>query len=190
VIVGWTIIGLCVEAYGFWLLFCEFLPTVLQFSRRVPFMSKFLDMPFLKVVSSPAARQASRCHSKWHACGHCALQRLSKHMCAMPNHTGAGVGERNPPGMTPCCDYLDCPERQRVGRQTDCMWCVNTTDRVTLCRYCVLLLPDNQQDFTYGRPANKHGGCKWAQPVTVTADCIPCSSKCIQVILPRREQPR
>lgn len=51
VIVGWTIIGLCVEAYGFWLLFCEFLPTVLQFSRRVPFMSKVLDMPFLKVVS-------------------------------------------------------------------------------------------------------------------------------------------
>lgn len=51
VVVGWTIIGLCVEAYGFWLLFCEFLPTVLQFSRRVPFMSKVLDMPFLKVVS-------------------------------------------------------------------------------------------------------------------------------------------
>lgn len=45
-------IGLCIEAYGFWLLFCEFLPTVLQFSRRVPFMSKVLDMPFLKVVSS------------------------------------------------------------------------------------------------------------------------------------------
>lgn len=52
VIVGWTMIGLCIEAYGFWLLFCEFLPTVLQFSRRVPFMSKVLDMPFLKVVSS------------------------------------------------------------------------------------------------------------------------------------------
>lgn len=50
VIVGWTIVGVCVEAYGFWLLFCEFLPTVLQFSRRVPFMSKVLDMPFLKVV--------------------------------------------------------------------------------------------------------------------------------------------
>lgn len=52
VIIGWTIIGLCVEAYGFWLLFCEFIPTVLQFSRRVPFMSKVLDMPFLKVVSN------------------------------------------------------------------------------------------------------------------------------------------
>lgn len=57
VIVGWTIIGLCVEAYGFWLLFCEFLPTVLQFSRRVPFMSKVLDMPFLKVVSKQGAQQ-------------------------------------------------------------------------------------------------------------------------------------
>lgn len=54
VIVGWTIVGLGVEAYGFWLLFCEFLPTVLQFSRRVPFMSKVLDMPVLKVVSCNA----------------------------------------------------------------------------------------------------------------------------------------
>lgn len=51
VIIGWTVIGLVVEAYGFWLLFCEFLPTVLQFSRRIPFLSKLLDMPFLKVVS-------------------------------------------------------------------------------------------------------------------------------------------
>lgn len=50
VIIGWTVIGLCLEAYGFWLLFCEFLPTVLQFSRRVPFMSKVLEMPFLKAV--------------------------------------------------------------------------------------------------------------------------------------------
>lgn len=50
VIVGWTVIGLCVEAYGFWLLFCEFIPTVLQFSRRVPFLSKALDLPFFKAV--------------------------------------------------------------------------------------------------------------------------------------------
>jgi hypothetical protein len=76
VIVGWTIIGLCVEAYGFWLLFCEFLPTVLQFSRRVPFMSRFLDMPFLKVVSSPAVMQASSCHNSWHAYGYCVLRRV------------------------------------------------------------------------------------------------------------------
>jgi hypothetical protein len=55
VIIGWTVIGLCVEAYGFWLLFCEFIPTVLQFSRRVPFLSKALDLPFLKVVRSAAA---------------------------------------------------------------------------------------------------------------------------------------
>lgn len=51
VIVGWTMIGLVVEAYGFWLLFCEFIPTVLTFSRRVPFLSKVLDMPALKLVS-------------------------------------------------------------------------------------------------------------------------------------------
>lgn len=52
VIVGWTIIGLCLEAYGFWLLFCEFIPVVLQYARRVPFMSKVLDIPGLKAVGS------------------------------------------------------------------------------------------------------------------------------------------
>jgi hypothetical protein len=51
VIIGWTIIGLCLEAYGFWLLFCEFIPVVLQYSRRIPFMSKVLDVPGLKAVS-------------------------------------------------------------------------------------------------------------------------------------------
>jgi hypothetical protein len=54
VIIGWTIIGLCLEAYGFWLLFCEFIPVVLQYSRRIPFMSKVLDVPGLKAVSGAA----------------------------------------------------------------------------------------------------------------------------------------
>lgn len=50
VIIGWTFIGLLVEAYGFWLLFCEFLPAVVQYARRMPFISKALDVPWLKQV--------------------------------------------------------------------------------------------------------------------------------------------
>jgi len=43
-------VGLILEAYGFWLLFMEFIPTALQFFRRVPFMSRVLEMPFMKAV--------------------------------------------------------------------------------------------------------------------------------------------
>jgi hypothetical protein len=50
VLVGWTVVGLCVELYGFWLLFCEFIPTALQFFRRTPVLGKLLDMPLLKMV--------------------------------------------------------------------------------------------------------------------------------------------
>ena len=42
--------GLLLEAYGFWLLFCEFFPTVLQFFRKVPFMGRMLDLPVIKTV--------------------------------------------------------------------------------------------------------------------------------------------
>lgn len=50
VVYGWTVVGLLLEAYGFWLLFCEFFPTVLQFLRRVPVLSKILDLPILKLL--------------------------------------------------------------------------------------------------------------------------------------------
>ncbi len=53
VIVGWTFVGLCVEAYGFFLLFCEFFPTALQFVRRIPMLGKVLDLPVVKMVSRP-----------------------------------------------------------------------------------------------------------------------------------------
>ncbi|KAL6761661.1 vesicle transport protein [Haematococcus lacustris] len=50
VVVGWTVIGLLLEAFGFWLLFCEFIPTALQFVRRVPVLGKVLDFPLLKMI--------------------------------------------------------------------------------------------------------------------------------------------
>jgi hypothetical protein len=50
VVIGWTFIGLLLEAYGFWLLFCEFIPTVLSYSRRVPFVGRMLEVPWLRNV--------------------------------------------------------------------------------------------------------------------------------------------
>jgi hypothetical protein len=50
VVAGWTVVGFLAEGFGFWLLFCEFLPTVLGYLRRVPFLAKVLDNPALKSV--------------------------------------------------------------------------------------------------------------------------------------------
>eukprot|EP01024_Parvocaulis_polyphysoides_P010831 TRINITY_DN13808_c0_g1_i3.p3 TRINITY_DN13808_c0_g1~~TRINITY_DN13808_c0_g1_i3.p3 ORF type:complete len:140 (+),score=28.28 TRINITY_DN13808_c0_g1_i3:156-575(+) len=47
---GWTIIGLIIETYGFWLLFAAFFPTALQFFRKLPYVGKILDAPFLKSI--------------------------------------------------------------------------------------------------------------------------------------------
>ncbi len=57
VVVGWTIVGLLVEAYGFWLLFCEFIPRLLQFAPRIPYLSSIFNIPGVRGVSvlGPAA---------------------------------------------------------------------------------------------------------------------------------------
>jgi hypothetical protein len=54
VVWGWSIVGFILETYGFWLLFSGFFPTALSFLRRVPFLGKILDAPFLKTVSAQA----------------------------------------------------------------------------------------------------------------------------------------
>jgi len=41
---------MAVEAYGFWLLFAGFFPTVLGFLRRAPGLGPVLDLPILKSV--------------------------------------------------------------------------------------------------------------------------------------------
>eukprot|EP00775_Hariotina_reticulata_P013720 gene13720-13842_t len=56
VVIGWTIIGLCIEAYGFWLLFCEFIPVVLQYSRRIPFLTKTNGQGIKAMLISKAKR--------------------------------------------------------------------------------------------------------------------------------------
>ena len=48
VIMGWAATGMAVEAYGFWLLFAGFFPTVLGFLRRAPMLGPLLDNPGVK----------------------------------------------------------------------------------------------------------------------------------------------
>ena len=47
-LMGWAATGMAVEAYGFWLLFAGFFPTVLGFLRRAPVLGPLLDAPGVK----------------------------------------------------------------------------------------------------------------------------------------------
>merc|ERR1712137_1063669 len=44
-LLGWTIIGMLVEAYGFFNLFGDFFPIVLATLHRVPVIGPLLDLP-------------------------------------------------------------------------------------------------------------------------------------------------
>jgi len=50
ILVKWALVGICVETYGFWLLFSGFFPVVLGFLRRLPVLGRVLDLPVLKTV--------------------------------------------------------------------------------------------------------------------------------------------
>lgn len=51
VLYGWAVLGMCLESYGFWVLFSGFFPTILGYLRGIPMLGSFLDTPFLKSVS-------------------------------------------------------------------------------------------------------------------------------------------
>ena len=55
VVVGWAVVGMAIEAYGFWLLFAGFFPTALAFLRRVPGLGALLDLPVVKHVLNRVA---------------------------------------------------------------------------------------------------------------------------------------
>ncbi|EFJ15914.1 hypothetical protein SELMODRAFT_179899 [Selaginella moellendorffii] len=46
VILGWPVVGMIIEAYGFIILFSGFLPTVVVFLYRVPVLGWFFQHPF------------------------------------------------------------------------------------------------------------------------------------------------
>ncbi|KAL3137128.1 hypothetical protein ABBQ32_006700 [Trebouxia sp. C0010 RCD-2024] len=55
ILIKWALVGICVETYGFWLLFSGFFPTVLGFLRRLPVLGSILDLPILKTVLNKLA---------------------------------------------------------------------------------------------------------------------------------------
>ncbi|XP_072034795.1 vesicle transport protein GOT1B-like [Amphiura filiformis] len=57
VLIGWPLIGMCVETYGFFLLFGGFLPVAINFLRRVPVIGTLLNLPG---ISSLVARFEDR----------------------------------------------------------------------------------------------------------------------------------
>ena len=66
VVWGWAIVGMAVEAYGFWLLFAGFFPTVLSFLRRIPVLGSAVDLPMLKSVRR-RHRPGGETLISWHA---------------------------------------------------------------------------------------------------------------------------
>ena len=51
VLLGWPIIGMCVELYGFVVLFSGFFPVAVNFLRRIPVIGTILNMPPIGTVS-------------------------------------------------------------------------------------------------------------------------------------------
>ncbi|XP_016135795.1 golgi transport 1Ba isoform X1 [Sinocyclocheilus anshuiensis] len=47
VLIGWPIIGVILEFYGFFLLFRGFFPVVVGFIRRIPVLGYLLNLPFI-----------------------------------------------------------------------------------------------------------------------------------------------
>uniref|UniRef100_A0A914WPS4 Vesicle transport protein GOT1B n=1 Tax=Plectus sambesii TaxID=2011161 RepID=A0A914WPS4_9BILA len=50
VLIGWPMVGICIELWGFVLLFGGFIPVAVNFLRRVPVIGQLLSLPGLKQV--------------------------------------------------------------------------------------------------------------------------------------------
>ncbi|XP_036005163.1 vesicle transport protein GOT1B-like isoform X2 [Fundulus heteroclitus] len=51
VLIGWPIIGVVLEVYGFFLLFRGFFPVIVGFIRRIPVLGSILNLPFISAPS-------------------------------------------------------------------------------------------------------------------------------------------
>ncbi|KAG7160190.1 Vesicle transport protein GOT1A-like [Homarus americanus] len=47
VLFGWPLIGMCIEVYGFVVLFSGFFPVAVNFLRRMPVIGQILNLPFI-----------------------------------------------------------------------------------------------------------------------------------------------
>ncbi|KAF0306971.1 Vesicle transport protein GOT1B [Amphibalanus amphitrite] len=61
VLIGWPLVGMIIELYGFVVLFSGFFPVVINFLRRIPVIGSFLNLPvigpFLDKMSGDPSRQ-------------------------------------------------------------------------------------------------------------------------------------
>ncbi|XP_075228793.1 vesicle transport protein GOT1B [Lycorma delicatula] len=60
VLLGWPIVGMILEMYGFILLFSGFFPVAINFLRRVPILGTILNLPGLRMVLDRLAGDSSR----------------------------------------------------------------------------------------------------------------------------------
>ncbi|GLV32186.1 uncharacterized protein CBL_11857 [Carabus blaptoides fortunei] len=60
VLLGWPLIGMLVETYGFVLLFSGFFPVAINFLRRVPILGTILNMPGLSGLLDRLAGDSNR----------------------------------------------------------------------------------------------------------------------------------
>lgn len=51
VLIGWPVIGIVVEMYGFFLLFSGFFPVAINFLRRIPVLGTILNLPGIRSVA-------------------------------------------------------------------------------------------------------------------------------------------
>uniref|UniRef100_H2ZEC4 Vesicle transport protein GOT1B n=1 Tax=Ciona savignyi TaxID=51511 RepID=H2ZEC4_CIOSA len=47
VLLGWPLIGMLIETYGFFLLFSGFFPVIINFLRRIPVIGRLFDIPII-----------------------------------------------------------------------------------------------------------------------------------------------
>jgi len=51
VLIGWPMVGMIIEMYGFFLLFSGFLPVAVNFLRRVPVLGMFMNLPGISYLT-------------------------------------------------------------------------------------------------------------------------------------------
>ncbi|KAK3593990.1 hypothetical protein CHS0354_040732 [Potamilus streckersoni] len=59
VLLGWPVVGMCLEIYGFFLLFSGFFPVAVNFLRRLPVIGLILNLPGIRSVADKLGESSS-----------------------------------------------------------------------------------------------------------------------------------